>query len=73
MVDRNCYEEDLADAIHKAERDVIKANAAPAGPDRVATILRADQKLLDLNQKLDHLLSGQAGPAIKNREVIVIK
>jgi hypothetical protein len=66
MADVNPHEEDLAAAIHQAERAVVKANAAPAGPDRIKTILRADKKLVDLNQELDHLLSGQSGPAIKS-------
>jgi hypothetical protein len=65
MADVNLHEEDLAAAIHQAERAVVKANAAPAGPDRIATILKADRKLSDLNQQLDHLLSEQASPRLK--------
>jgi hypothetical protein len=65
MADKNRYEENLAQAVHDAEQEVARANAAPAGAGRIEQINRADLALIKAQQTLDHCLSGQAGPMIK--------
>jgi hypothetical protein len=60
MADKDTREDDLATAVHRAEREVGKANAAPAGPDRITRINRAYDAHTKAEQRLDHHLSGQA-------------
>ena len=64
-MDKNSYEAQLADAIHACEREVARANAAPAGAGRIERILKADRDLLDLQQRSDFCLSGQSGAPLK--------
>jgi len=64
MADQNKYENALAEKIHEAERAVAAANAAPAGPQRIERILKADRHLIELQQEHDHCVSGQAGKMI---------
>lgn len=66
-MDKNPTETALAVAVHKAEQAVAAATAKPSGAGRIETINRADEALIEANQKLDHYLSGQAGPMIKVR------
>jgi hypothetical protein len=65
MADKNPHEQALDVEVHKAEQEVARANAAPAGAGRIANINRADLALIKAQQNLDHCLSGQAGAPIK--------
>jgi hypothetical protein len=60
MADKRPYEESLAVAVHRAEYEYGKANAAPASADRIANINRASLALDKAQQAYDHCLSGQA-------------
>jgi hypothetical protein len=59
MADRNPIEAALAGAVHQAEYDVGKANAAPAGANRVERIAKADADLLKAGDAYDECLSGR--------------
>jgi hypothetical protein len=50
VADRNRYEENLANEIHNAERAVAAAAAKPAGPNRIADVMQAQENLLLLEQ-----------------------
>jgi hypothetical protein len=65
MADKNSYESQLAEAVHAAERECARANAAPAGAGRIERIVKADRDLVELQQRSDFCLSGQAGAPIK--------
>lgn len=65
MADRDPYELYLATVLHEAEREVARANAAPAGPQRMERIIKAGLELMKASQRLDHFLIGQACAPIK--------
>ena len=65
MADGDPYELYLATVLHEAECEVAKANAAPAGPRHIESIIKAGLELMKASQRLDHFLSGQAGAPIK--------
>jgi hypothetical protein len=64
MADPNPRDEDLALAVHRAEHEVRKAHAAPAGAGRVDRINRAELAHSKALQRHEHHLSGQAGRMI---------
>jgi hypothetical protein len=67
MADKNSYEENLAEAIHKAERNLREALGRPAGHDRIQRILDAQEAHDELWHEHDHCLTGQAGAPIKRK------
>ena len=59
MADKNPIEAALAAAIHQAEYEAGKANAAPASAGRLDRIGKADADLLKAGQAFDDCLAGR--------------
>jgi hypothetical protein len=64
MADKNSYEASLANALHEAEREYGRANAAPAGPNRIQNINQACRALDEAQQRYDYCMCKQADPMI---------
>ena len=64
MGDRNNYEAQLAEQVHRAERAVAAAAAKGASATRVADVQKAERDLLRLQQEYDHCVSGQGNTPI---------
>jgi hypothetical protein len=60
MADRNPIEANLAAAVHQAEYEYGKANAAPAGPNRIERIEKAALDLLKAESEYQNCLDGRA-------------
>jgi hypothetical protein len=64
VADKDSSQASLANALHEAEREYGRANAAPAGPNRIENINRACRALDEAQQKYTHCLNEQADPVI---------
>lgn len=60
MADKNTYEAGLAEAVHQAEQEYAKANAAGAGPNRIDRINRAASDLCKAEAAYEHCRRGIA-------------
>jgi hypothetical protein len=62
MADKRPHEQDLAAAVHQAERAYGDALAAPAGSNRIERIERAAKALSEAEDAYSHLRSGRGYP-----------
>jgi hypothetical protein len=59
MADKNPHESNLAVAVHDAEYEVAAANMAPAGPNRIERITKAQDALTQAETAYDDCASGR--------------